>query len=161
MAFWNNSKTVWERLFLHLSYIILEKPSIQPYTTSPQRIREWYSSRCHSELGQGTRYYRRKTTIPHLKAVFSGSSPARLSRTLHLCTLTPVISNGLPSISAQFFDRVDSTNVSLFNPTLYPLVHWTGSFRTIHILELYDKLSIDKPNKRAIFSHENPTASCC
>ena len=70
----------------------LENPSMQPaWITSFQRIKEWWPSKCHRELGHawhlinpsGDNYW------PHLKTTFSGSRLAMLYLTLFLCNRRP------------------------------------------------------------------------
>ena len=90
-CFWKSSRTVCERLLLpHLrKTILLEKTQLHPWITKPQRIREWWPSKCHREFGHGTEYCLRETTIPHLKAVFAGSTLAKHLRILPLWILSP------------------------------------------------------------------------
>ena len=73
---------IWERQFFYRKHM-------HPWITKPQRIREWWPSKCHREFGHGTEYCLRETKIPHLKAVFAGSTPAKHLRILPLWILSP------------------------------------------------------------------------
>ena len=73
IALRNKDKTVSERLLLlqWRNIILLERPSMPPWITNPQRINAWWPSRCQSEFGQGI-YFFLDTTTPHLIAEFLG-----------------------------------------------------------------------------------------
>ena len=74
---------IWERQFF------FKRKHMHLWITKPQRIREWWPSKCHREFGHGTEYCLRETKIPHLKAVFAGSTLAKHLRILPLWILSP------------------------------------------------------------------------
>ena len=142
-AFMNCSKTVCKRFFDLLphfkSMIRREKPSMHPCTARPQRIREWWPSKCHKEFCQGTECCLWAIKIPHRKAVFWEFTLMKLLRTLFFVLVIWLTSSNLLNTFFLLSNHDDLNILQRFHLFLHLTTHWSAACLASHKIGLGDR----------------------